>query len=938
MAYNPFNIFRRNQKAIFAVVTVFIMFTFVLSSGLGGGADFFDWLPRWLGAKGQRGDVVCTIDGTKVYEAELTNTRNGLRYQRVMANKYMSLAAMMTMDRLESSVIEQLNRMSPEPRQMMERILSMEQQLRNPQFAQFAAQIQQGMHDQVRQLAFSPTAKPEDKEVANAKIQSIAISTALQQAQMAGGPEQYFALAPNRTLSEMITFMLWQKKADQLGITFTTADVKILIEREFFGSFGASAQVAVQKAMAQSMPGFTMDACLKAVAEEFRVRTAQVAVLGGDAHAMRGNNFGGFPAFNTPHDAFEFFREQCSPTTYAVIPVSAADFISRIPDPNLKDPAVLNELKSLYQQFKDEEANPGKETPGFKEPRKILVNYFSVNGSEAYYTQMAAERLKLGDPIAKTGSMLTVPLFGLSPAYLATAIAPVAVKDALLEAEYELQFARMHRSEVDLRWSKSAGSAFLTEPLGLLLDTSVVRPGNLGVAAGALGGQLLGFGNPFAAAAVMGTGPIAYEIRDRARAGLPLILGALPVTGMLNTLMGGEVAYRTMVPKPLPIEAYRPTLLKELLARNARELASEDVQKFITEVNKLSENGKAKDKAAAQKFIDEFVARRGLKVEGNTVLRSEWTLEEDAALTPLLFAQREMLRAAASPHAQQQQRGYVPFGEKFFWVNNPMTRTRSPATGTLAPMYYPNERPLMDDDLKTKAQYVVWRKTEENAKPRLWSDDPNSEIYKDVVRAWKHKKARELAKAEAEKLANDIRVFDSTAEPVLLPKLRDLAVGRGEPFMIRGVAPLTTVADPTGEKGFQSDIFRPTMPTPLQPFQIRASENLRYPTNEFGRTIMDDRTKPLKTVSVLTDAPKDTYYVVTLVKREEKTDSDYKLEVAAGEFSERFGGPQVLGMFRQQSQRNAYLSVLGLLKKEFKYEATEEQKKKLEENDKRGIE
>ena len=44
MAYNPFNIFRRNQKAIFAVITVFIMFTFVLSSGLGGGADFFDWL------------------------------------------------------------------------------------------------------------------------------------------------------------------------------------------------------------------------------------------------------------------------------------------------------------------------------------------------------------------------------------------------------------------------------------------------------------------------------------------------------------------------------------------------------------------------------------------------------------------------------------------------------------------------------------------------------------------------------------------------------------------------------------------------------------------------------------------------------------------------------------------------------------------------------
>ena len=74
MAYNPFNIFRRNQKAIFAVLTVFIMFTFVLSSGLGGGADFFDWLPRWLGQKSKKGDVVCTIDGGKIYSSELEQT------------------------------------------------------------------------------------------------------------------------------------------------------------------------------------------------------------------------------------------------------------------------------------------------------------------------------------------------------------------------------------------------------------------------------------------------------------------------------------------------------------------------------------------------------------------------------------------------------------------------------------------------------------------------------------------------------------------------------------------------------------------------------------------------------------------------------------------------------------------------------------------------
>ncbi|MFO0826477.1 MAG: hypothetical protein U0792_25720 [Gemmataceae bacterium] len=44
----------------------------------------------------------------------------------------------------------------------------------------------------------------------------------------------------------------------------------------------------------------------------------------------------------------------------------------------------------------------------------------------------------------------------------------------------------------------------------------------------------------------------------------------------------------------------------------------------------------------------------------------------------------------------------------------------------------------------------------------------------------------------------------------------------------------------------------------------------------------------------------------TLVKRDVKTDSDYKIKVTGGELSQQFGGPQVLGMFRQQSQRNAF--------------------------------
>ena len=70
MAYNPFNVFRRNQKAIFAVVTVVIMFMFVLSSGMTGKADFFNWLPEWFASK-KKGEVLCTIDGDKVSQPRL---------------------------------------------------------------------------------------------------------------------------------------------------------------------------------------------------------------------------------------------------------------------------------------------------------------------------------------------------------------------------------------------------------------------------------------------------------------------------------------------------------------------------------------------------------------------------------------------------------------------------------------------------------------------------------------------------------------------------------------------------------------------------------------------------------------------------------------------------------------------------------------------------
>src|SRR5438128_8072681 len=107
MAYNPFNIFRRNQKALFAVLTVFVMVVFTLSSGVAGG-DFFETFSRWLGTKTGSREAVCKIDGSTVTAGELDSSGpRSLQFRRTIANKFMALAAAHATQHLEASISEQ---------------------------------------------------------------------------------------------------------------------------------------------------------------------------------------------------------------------------------------------------------------------------------------------------------------------------------------------------------------------------------------------------------------------------------------------------------------------------------------------------------------------------------------------------------------------------------------------------------------------------------------------------------------------------------------------------------------------------------------------------------------------------------------------------------------------------------------------------------------
>lgn len=917
MAYNPFNIFRRNQKAIFAVVTVIIMFVFVLSSGLGG-SDFFEWFPRWLGAKSKKGDVVCKLDGTKIYQSDLSGGFGSLQFKRVIASRFMIGAANSALQAIDQFQKQQMDAISDtETRRILMQGASASAYLRSPEgrqlqyfraIPQLATQLKQfeAAIAACDALASSSTAKPIEKEIVRARQYADLIMDESMNAR--GGT--YFFRAPNQTQSDLIDFMLWQKKADQLGISFTTDDIKQLIQKEFYGFFHSD--VPVLKEL-RSSPGFNIDDCIKAIGEEFRVRTAQVAVLGPSMIYLRGDKtFGGSTIFSPPFEVFEYYREQCSPTDYVAFPIPVAGLVNSVTqEPQEK------ELERLFDQYKDDEYNPGKETPGFKTPRQVKLEWISASGTEPYYVKMAEESLKAGELQAKVGSELIIPFAGIGPGWIVSATAPLIPKDTLLELdsvrkEYTSQ-SNEHYASLERDWHFPS---IVTE----LSPTSTVRPSTLVAALGGFVGGTLTLSGPVTGINTFETAVRASELRDRILTGAPAVLGAVPGPGMFATMMGGQASMQSLLPKPLPIDVVKPQLMKHLLEQTAKQLVINDMTTFKTKVAELSENGNAKDKSPVLKYIAEFIAARNLPHGASEKLRTEWTLEDDPGLAPI----REVL--AKNVHGN----AVVQFGKKFFWADDARPGQKTPISGTYKAEFYPSEPNKFESPSATpEARFIVWRTEETRAVPAK-----SFQAAKDqVLAAWKRIKARDLARNRAEALANQMQSMAGDVPELIDQNINELAntvrVSIADPkirdrvkvFPINGVCPL--IVD------FQGP----------HPFELRPSRDIPYPTRAMIDTLLAQRTKPPKTSFVLVDEPKDTYYVVTLKVRQVKSEQEFQQNVYT-EFPLGMAGilgqsrEAVMGSYIGDARKKTMESVLGLLKQEFKLVLTDEQKKKLEEKEK----
>jgi hypothetical protein len=909
MAFNPFNVFRRNQRILFALLTIMVMFMFVLSSGLGG-SDFFQWFPEWLGRqKGGRGETVAVVDGRKLTTGQLAE----LSQTRVKANEFMNVMAMRASENIAKTIDDATNKADRESSQMLLRnmlqsrqggYLSMQDQ-QQFMMAQFQGQqisptqiinariTEIGRQNQMLTgMVAAAGTKPEDKELAQYAKALINLD-----ATRMFSPT-YFGTVPIGETRNSYEFELWKRKADKLGITISPADAEQMVYTELLGKVSETDWKEVLRDLQGRESRFTGPALKQMLADEFRVRLAQTAVIGnlggrGDTSLIANQSAA------SPYEVFQFYRQQCDEAVYAVVSVPVDNYLAEV-----KGEPTEAELRELFAKHRVQEPNPTLERPGFKEPRKLKLEWLQAKGDEPFYQNAAKEALPKAELQARLSGLLASPIgpSGVLPVIAGPALLSIKPESVLASAYESYKFG----ADFNIRSGWDLGF-FPSRPD--VTDEHSYRPQNLASLAGVMAGSLMGFGPPSAGPIVMLERARIEERNAKARAQAALFL--VPVPGSVGPL-GGAIALLARMPQPLPLAVLKPEAEKKVRDRLARQICYNDLTKFQTEMANL---GKGIDKSSARDYLDKFVKERGFTRGESKEFRDTFAMSSDPGLAPLVDIFKKRVGDKAN---------LAFFGNSFFFDSDFRGQQRS-ATTYYAPDSYPprslDEQSFVGSqlaDAPTEPALLVWRTAEEPALEPKNYDDPK--VRAKVVAAWKRIKAREIAKAKADELAKQAGTFGTNPE-VIRGKLIDAqaamkaaqtdkaAMDRIRYFEFDKVAPLVG-----------GQMFQPGR-APVESFRVLPDERIPYPTADMTTELIKNREKDVPTAVVLADQPKDNYYVAVLTQKFDRKPYEFGLGIYAP--SRTPGGDigdAVRNLFESDATRKAREMAINLLKAEFKVE------------------
>ncbi|HJT76510.1 MAG TPA: hypothetical protein VJ739_04845, partial [Gemmataceae bacterium] len=394
-----FRWFRKHQKVIWAGIVIISMITFVLLP-TGAGQSIFDRLATSVGRN--RSDPVTTLYGKTVSVRDL----NQLRQQRSVAQQAFGVAlgtaSMQVQQRLSQLQDEMKKRLGPD--------------------AKGAA-------------AFENSEEMSKLREEMRKLNRVETDVTMR------FPDRRFVKGLDET-NALLDFLIWRHQADRLGIQFTHDALDGQI-RSMTGQRLGLDEVFGQ--LLNQLQGISQAQLEKALGDEFRVMLAQKAMLSDDPIADVITNLSlskdpqalfqlqmlqmqglqpspvmGVPAQVTPYEFWKYYQEQRTALNVALLPVAVDPAAAKPTEQEIQQNAKL--LRAMYDRYKNTEPRPDAPYPGFKQPRRLKLEWASADPSSAYYQKASAEVVAAARVVnlqsLATGGLLGGLPFVADPYYL----------------------------------------------------------------------------------------------------------------------------------------------------------------------------------------------------------------------------------------------------------------------------------------------------------------------------------------------------------------------------------------------------------------------------------------------------------------------------------------------------------------------------------------
>lgn len=827
MAFNPFHGFRKHQKVVFAALTIICMLTFVMAGGSFAGGDFFTELTRWVTGQ-SRSHEVATLYGQRINDRELQE----LRLSRRLANDFMQQAVLHAQENVFVNVQNSLSQFDQADQEQLQRILLQRRYaMFNPKDYLNNLRIYL-LQLQILERRLNEAKKPAEQgnliRLLQASLQQDYWIFHTPKDELYPDDNLYFGGSTSER--GLIDFLIWRHQADRLGIYLTPEDIARqyntetlfqLTARDTGGqNYRETPTRQILRQIGRIPDTATQQTLLNALGDEFRVRMAQAALVGYDP----GGHIDQVPTSLTPYEFWEYYQKNRTELSLWLLPVPVQKFV-----PLVTDQPTTGELEALFDKYKDEEEAPSKDTPGFKQPRRLKLEWISASPDSEYYRKQA-QRWVLSLVAATPGN----PLLAM------------ALLDPLVN-EYE-----------SLKWGQFRAPALTAADFAYAFYDYryFQRPENVAATVGQIVAAVVGQGSALvplvtcqsAAVARTQTDVAPYVTREAQRR-LPFS-GAIFAAGTSIQpvlALAGFWQYGAKLDQYLPMDLVKGQLVKKFEETLANNLLTSSLDAFKTQLETLRKDWEAKKlkQADAVKRIEQVVQEHGWAHGAMAELQDPYAINRDAAaLAPLKDAYKRDAQFR-DPKAKQ-------FAQNLFF-RQPADRWK---------LYTPQElHASPSPETGERKTFLYWKTEDQPAKVLSFA-----QARPQVEAAWRLEKARTLTREKAEDLAKQARETHGDA----LPILNEAGKQYGAVFDLKGVArwvkpALSSRADPFAQ---------------YQPYTV-PDDKIEYAAAwpDFVDPLLEKLHAPGDT-TVISNRPKDIYYVVALARRDAPSVEDFYKDTA----------------------------------------------------------